>query len=128
MGSITVRSKGNFKKTRKYMIGISEKVKNLDLKKYGERGVEALKAATPVKTGKTANCWVYDIIENKDGTRKLSFTNTNFNNGVQIAIVLQYGHGTRYGGWVEGRDYINPAIQPIFDEITREIEREVKGT
>lgn len=124
---IKVNTKGNFNKTRKYFISISEKVKNLDLKKYGEKGVEALKAATPVDTGKTANSWIYEIIENKDGTRRLSFTNTNYNNGVQIAIVLQYGHGTRYGGWVEGRDYINPAIQPIFDEIKREIEREVKG-
>jgi hypothetical protein len=125
--SIKVKLKGDFTKTRKYFITISEKVKNIDLNKYGEKGVEALSSATPVDTGKTAASWVYDIIENKDGTRRLSFTNTNYNNGVQIAIVLQYGHGTRYGGWVEGRDYINPAIQPIFDEITSEIEREVKG-
>lgn len=124
---IKVKSRDNFRKTRKYFTTISERAKNIDLKKYGEKGVEALKAATPVKTGKTSESWVYEIVEQKDGVKRLCFTNTNWNNGVQIAIVLQYGHGTRYGGWVEGKDYINPAIEPIFEEMRKEIEKEVTG-
>ena len=87
-------------------------------------GVAALSSATPVDTGLTANSWHYTI-ENVNGYIKISFNNSNIQNGVPIAIILQYGHGTRNGGWVEGRDYINPAIQPIFDKITENAWREV---
>lgn len=92
--------------------------------KYGKQGVAALASATPVDSGKTANSWSYKI-ENNRGSISISFFNSNIQNGVPIAIIIQYGHGTRNGGWVQGRDYINPAIQPIFDQMTKEIWREV---
>ena len=84
----------------------------------------ALASATPIDSGMTANSWNYSI-EKKNGVIKISFNNTNIQNGVPIAIILQYGHGTGTGGWVEGRDYINPAIQPIFDKIANDAWREV---
>ena len=121
---ISFRQKGDFSKTYKYL-GRAKKAANLGgLDKYGEEGVAALASATPVKTGKTAASWAYKI-ERKNGTAKISFYNTNIQNGVPIAIILQYGHGTGTGGWVEGRDYINPAIQPIFDKIANNAWREV---
>ena len=95
-----------------------------DLDKYGREGVAALASATPVDTGLTANSWQYKI-EQKKGSVSISFYNTNIQNGVPIAVILQYGHATRNGGWVQGRDYINPAIQPIFDKIANEAWREV---
>ena len=84
--------------------------------KYGQEGRGFLASATPVDTGQTANSWHYKI-EQKNGSVSIGFYNTNIQNGVPIAIILQYGHATRNGGWVQGRDYINPAIQPIFDKI-----------
>ena len=84
----------------------------------------ALSSATPIDTGVTANSWYYKIV-NKNGSATISFYNSNIQNGVPIAIILQYGHGTRNGGWVEGRDYINPSIQPIFDRIANDAWREV---
>lgn len=87
-----------------------------ELDRYGRAGVAALSSATPVESGVTANSWYYKI-ENRNGSIKIGFYNSNIQNGVPIAIILQYGHGTRNGGWVQGRDYINPSIQPIFDEI-----------
>ena len=101
-----------------------EAVKLGDLDKFGRAGVEALSSATPVNTGKTANSWYYEI-ENKNGTATISFNNSNIQNGIPIAIILQYGHGTGTGGWVQGRDYINPAIRPIFDEIAENAWKEV---
>ena len=86
--------------------------------------VEALSAATPVDSGLTASSWYYEIEHNDTGA-SISFFNSNVNEGVPIAIILQYGHGTGTGGWVEGRDYINPAIQPIFDQIANDVWREV---
>ena len=111
------------------MIGFLEKAKEVvkigDLDKYGREGVAALASATPVRTGKTAVSWKYEII-NKNGTVRIIWKNTNIQNGVPIAVILQYGHATRNGGWVQGRDYINPAIQPVFDKIANEAWREVK--
>lgn len=92
--------------------------------KYGKAGVEALSSSTPHDTGNTAGLWNYKI-ENRKGSAKISFYNSNIQNGCPIAIILQYGHGTRNGGWVEGRDYINPAIRPIFDAIVNDVWREV---
>lgn len=121
---ISFRHKGDFSKLTNYL----EKAKNIakigDLDKYGREGVAALASATPLDTGLTANSWYYKITHNK-GSTTISFHNSNIQNGVHIAIVLQYGHGTNNGGWVEGRDYINPAIQPIFDEITNNAWKEV---
>ena len=121
---ITINHYGDFKKLTNFL----EKTKRMFdvsmLDKYGREGVAALSAATPVDSGKTASSWTYEIKDIKDGVA-LTFNNTNIQNGVPIAIILQYGHGTNHGGWVEGRDYINPAIQPVFDKIANEAWKEV---
>ncbi len=121
---ISFRHKGNFTKTDRYLNGIRMGLRTIDLDKYGRKGVEALRAATPVDTGLTANSWYYEI-HKTDRSFKITFNNSNIQNGVPIAIILQYGHGTRNGGWVQGRDYINPAVQPIFDSIANNAWREV---
>ena len=121
---ITFRQKGDFSKLTNFLEKAKNVVKLGDLDRYGREGVAALASATPVDSGKTANSWYYKI-ENKNGSATISFHNSNIQNGVPIAIILQYGHGTGTGGWVEGRDYINPAIQPIFDKIAADAWREV---
>ena len=121
---ITFRQKGDFSKLTRYLEKAKEVVKLGDLDEYGREGVAALASATPVDSGKTASSWSYEI-KHKNGSVSISFYNSNIQNGVPIAIILQYGHGTRNGGWVQGRDYINPAIQPIFDKIANEAWREV---
>ena len=121
---ITFRQKGDFSKLTRYLERAKEVVKLGDLDKYGREGVAALASATPVDSGLTAASWSYEIT-NRNGSATISFNNSNIQNGVPIAIILQYGHGTRNGGWVQGRDYINPAIQPIFDKIANEAWREV---
>lgn len=122
---ISFRSKGDFSKATRYFEQLS-KISNLEqvLSKYGQMGVSALASATPTDTGLTASSWYYEI-EHQNGGVTLSFKNSNVNKGVNIAIIIQYGHGTGTGGWVEGRDYINPAIQPIFDKIAEDAWREV---
>ena len=122
---IRFRHKGDFSKTITYFEKAKQAVHLGLLDKYGREGVAALASATPVDTGLTANSWYYKI-EQKKGSAKVLFCNSNIQNGVPIAIILQYGHGTRNGGWVQGRDYINPSIQPIFDKIVDEAWREVK--
>ena len=113
---ISLTSKGDFCKTEKFMKNARTKKLMSILKQYGEEGVAALMVATPLDTGRTASSWRYEIkVENN--CIRLEFHNDNIQNGVPIAIILQYGHGTGTGGWVEGRDYINPAIQPVFDKI-----------
>ncbi len=121
---VTFRQKGDFSKLTRYLEKVKSVVKLSDLDKYGKEGVAALASATPVDTGLTASSWSYEI-KHKNGTVSISFKNSNIQNGVPIAIILQYGHGTRNGGWVQGRDYINPAIQPIFDKIANDAWREV---
>ena len=121
---ITFKHKGDFSNLTRFLERAKEVVHMGDLDKYGRAGVEALASATPVDSGETANSWYYEIT-NSNGSAKITFNNSNIQNGVPIAIILQYGHGTGTGGWVEGRDYINPAIQPIFDEIANNAWREV---
>ena len=121
---ISFRQKGDFSKLTHLLERAKETVRIGDLDKYGREGVAALSSATPIDSGETANSWSYEIT-NKDGSATIAFKNSNIQNGVPIAIILQYGHGTRNGGWVQGRDYINPAIQPIFDEIVNNAWREV---
>ena len=121
---ISFRQKGDFSKLTKFLERAKESVKLGDLDKYGRAGVEALASATPVASGLTASSWYYEI-ENKNGSATITFLNKNIQNGVPIAIILQYGHGTGTGGWVQGRDYINPAIQPIFDKIADDAWKEV---
>ena len=121
---ISFRQKGDFSKLTRFL----EKAKNVvrigDLDKYGREGVAALSSATPVDSGLTASSWYYKV-EHTNGSAKINFDNANIQDGVPIAIILQYGHGTGNGGWVQGRDYINPAIQPIFDKIAENAWREV---
>ena len=121
---ITFRQRGDFSKLTNFMERAKEAVHLGNLDKYGQEGVAALASATPVDTGQTANSWHYKI-EQKNGSVSIGFYNTNIQNGVPIAVILQYGHATRNGGWVQGRDYINPAIQPIFDKIADTAWREV---
>ena len=121
---ISFRQKGDFSKTMQFLVKAKKGVKLSDLDKYGREGVAALASATPVDTGETANSWYYEIVH-ENGTITITFNNSHIQNGVPIAVILQYGHGTGTGGWVEGRDYINPAIQPIFDKIAENAWREV---
>ena len=121
---ITFRHKGDFKKTTRYLEKTKEVFHLGILDKYGREGVAALASATPVDSGLTANSWYYEI-ENNKGSITISFLNSNIQNGVPIAVILQYGHGTGTGGWVQGRDYINPAIRPFFDRIVADAWKEV---
>ena len=121
---ISFRQKGDFSKLTNFLEKAKEVAKLGDLDKYGKEGVAALSSATPVDTGLTAKSWSYEIVHNENSAT-ISFTNSNIQNGVPIAIILQYGHATRNGGWVQGRDYINPAIQPIFDKIAENAWKEV---
>ena len=121
---ITFRQKGDFSKLTRYLERVKEVIRRGDLDKYGRAGVAALASATPIDTGLTASSWYYEI-EHSNGSAVISFHNSNIQNGVPIAIILQYGHGTGTGGWVEGRDFINPAIRPIFDAIANDAWREV---
>lgn len=117
---ITFKQRGSFKKTNSFLQRALEVADMSWLDKYGKRGVEALRMTTPKDTGKTADSWDY-LIEHTDDGAKLVWTNSNTTeDGQSIAILLQYGHGTNGGGLVIGRDYINPAIQPIFDEMALE--------
>lgn len=121
---ITVTQTGDFKRITSFLEKAKEAFKLGILDKYGQKGVEALSSATPVDTGTTASMWRYEI-QNEPAGATLSFHNDHINKGVNIAIILQYGHGTGTGGWVEGRDYINPAIQPLFEELANEAWKEV---
>lgn len=121
---VVVKHKGNFNNLERILKkGSTFNIQSF-LASYGEQGVRALISATPVDSSTTANSWNYEIITNK-GSVSLVWTNSNVNNGIPIAILIQYGHGTRNGGFVQGRDYINPALQPIFDKLSDDIWREV---
>lgn len=113
---ITFVHKGNFKKTEDFLKHADTKGIKSILSSYGQMGVEALAAATPKRSGKTAASWTYTIEESK-GSVSIVWSNTNVNNGVNIAVLIQYGHGTRNGGYVKGIDYINPAMRPVFEKI-----------
>lgn len=121
---ISFRQKGDLSKTTKFLEKAKSIVHVSAFDKYGKEGVAALSSATPKNTGKTANSWSYEVKDN-NGVITISFNNSNIQNGVPIAIILQYGHATKNGGWVEGRDYINPTIRPIFDKITETAWEEV---
>lgn len=123
---IRVRHRGNFNNTENFFKRIKEQRYLKKLDKFGREGVEALSLATPVLTGLTASSWTYEIEHSKDGLA-IRWLNTNVNKYVNIAIILQYGHGTGTGGYVQGRDYINPAIQPVFDKIAEDVWKEVVG-
>lgn len=121
---IRIKHSGSFNNTERFL----SKAKKLQLQnilsRYAAEGVQALAAATPIDSGKTANSWGYEI-NIRGGQYSVEWTNSNVNNGVSIALILQLGHGTATGGYVQGRDYINPAIRPIFDKIADAAWREV---
>ena len=122
---IKVKQKGDFSKSTKYVTDVikaSDPERILD--KYGREGVQLLSSATPIDSGLTSSSWYYTITK-KNGRLELQFCNSNIQNGVSIAIILQYGHGTGTGGWVEGIDYINPVLRPLFKKIADEAWREV---
>lgn len=121
---IRFRQKGDFSRLTRFLERSKERIHLGDLDKYGREGVRALSSATPVETGLTASSWYYKITNTKDSVR-ISFHNSNVQNGVPIAIILQYGHATGTGGWVEGRDYINPTVRPLFDQIANSAWKEV---
>lgn len=121
---ITITQKGDFSKTYEYLNKLKEPVRKQLLDTYGQRGIQLLAEATPKDTGLTAGSWSYDIIQKKDSI-SIVFKNSNIQNGVPIAVILQYGHATNNGGWVEGVDYINPALKPLFDELADEAWKEV---
>lgn len=121
---IRVKHKGNFNNTERFL----KNAKNLKLTpiliKYGVQGVAALRNNTPKDSGDTANSWDYEVLERRNGYR-LVWTNKNINEGIPVAILIQYGHGTRSGTFVQGIDFINPAMRPIFDEIAENLWKEV---
>ena len=121
---IQCKIKGDFKKSYSFL----KRIQKLDfeslLKPYAEEGVKALSSATPVKTGKTAASWGYEIVKERNRF-SIFWTNSNVNEGVPIAVIIEYGHGTGWGGYVRGRHYIAPAIQPVFDKIAEAAQKEV---
>lgn len=125
MANVTFKQKGNFKKTNGLLERMLEGVHSGKLDKYGRMGVEALAAATPVDTGKTAASWSYKIIRNEQCTKLIWENSSTTPDGIPIVVLLQYGHGTGTGGYVQGRDFINPAIKPVFDLISQEVWKEV---
>lgn len=122
---IEFKQKGDFRKLDKYFERLKEKAKIGVLDKYGKAGVAALSESTPVRTGLTASSWYYKI-KRQNGKVSLEFYNSNVNEGAPIAILLQYGHATSSGGWVQGVDYINPALKPIFDRIANDAWNEIR--
>lgn len=113
---VTAKVIGSFKNTLTFLNKCSKIKDTLDLTKYAEAGLNALKSATPKKTGLTADSWTYEIVE-KNGNYTIQYNNNNIQNGINVAILLQYGHATKSGAYVQGIDYINPALKPIFDNI-----------
>lgn len=124
MSTVVIKSKTNFKKTTIWLNKLLKAFNKGIFAKYGEAGVKALSEATPVDTGKTAASWGYNL-KTAPGSVTIEYTNSNVNKGVPIALVLQYGHGTGTGGYVQGVDYINPAIRPIFKQMASDLGREV---
>lgn len=125
MASITLRSSGQFKNARRWLKKLHEAEFLKSLDSYGKAGVDALAAVTPKRSGMTASSWSYRIDHGADGA-SITWTNSNRNEGYNIAILIQYGHGTGSGGYVQGCDYINPTMKPIFDEIKEQIWQEVR--
>ena len=122
--TIYFTEKGDFSNTERYLARLKSGQRLAILNKYGSLGAAALSNATPVESGVTANSWSYSIVE-RPGYYSIRWHNSHIEDGVNIAVILQYGHGTGTGGYVQGRDYIMPAIRPIFDQITAEAWREV---
>ena len=123
---ITVQSTGSFKRTEAFLSTMSKGEVFHILDAYGQRGVDALAEATPVESGLTATSWTYEVVRKK-GKYQIIWHNTNVESGIPVAVLIQYGHATGNGGWVEGQDFINPAIRPLFDKIANEVWERVKN-
>lgn len=123
---ITVRVSGNFSKTEKFLMAIRQRKYTAILNKYGSKGVSLLQAATPTRTGRTANSWNYEV-KKSIGSCIIHWTNSNVNEGRHIALLIQYGHGTGTGGYVPGYDYINPSIKPLFDTLASDLDKELRA-
>lgn len=121
---IKVVCKGDYGKAFKFFDKLRAAAQVRVLEKYGQKGVEALRSATPKRSGKTADAWTYTV-ERSNGSAAIYWENSNINKGVNIAVIIQYGHGTGTGGYVKGIDYINPSLQPIFDQLAEDAWREV---
>lgn len=121
---ITFVQKGDFRKTDTFFQKMLEVAHLSILDKYGKIGVDALSEATPQETGLASESWFYIIEHKKDGV-SIAWCNSDIENGFPVAVMLQYGHGTGTGGYVQGRDYINPAMQPVFDKIAEDAWKEV---
>lgn len=121
---IYFEQKGDFKKVNNFLERIKGGLKLSRLDRYGQQGVDALSLATPTKTGKTSESWKYDIKRSKDSVT-ITWSNSNVVDGVNIALILAYGHATKNGYWIQGYDYITPTLLPIFMQIAEEAEREV---
>ena len=117
-------SVGSFNKTFTFLERLQGGKMFDNLNSYGQRGVDALAASTPVETGETSHGWGYQVAKRRGGV-SISWFNTHNEDGVNIAVIIQYGHGTGTGGYVQGRDYINPAMRPIFDKILDDVWRQV---
>lgn len=124
---ITFKQKGSFKNIERFLDKMQKKEFFQRLNQYGRRGVDALSAATPIDSGRTASSWNYEIHRSKELV-EIVWTNSNVVDGVPIVILLQYGHATGNGGYVQGYDFINPAIRPIFDEIEKDLWKEVTSS
>lgn len=124
-GRIKINSKGSFTKTEKFLKACSAREAFDSIDRYAQMGVDALRENTPVDSGLTADSWGYRIIRKERRNIQIEWYNTNFKDGYSIALLIQHGHGTRDGSYVKGRDFINPAIQPIFDKIAHEVWNEV---
>lgn len=122
---IKYKVKGDFKKTKNFLLDFSNISKKIDLKKYAEIGLANLQLLTPKDTGLTAASWNYEIVDGKNRA-SIIFSNDNIQNGINIAVILQYGHATRNGAWVEGIDYINPAMQIAINSLLEDIRKEVE--
>lgn len=126
MGRGIVTHKGSFARTERFLNFVKGERYLNRLAEFGQKGVDALTQATPKETGKTAGSWAFEI-EQTDTAMTIRWLNSNIVQHVNIALILQYGHGTRNGGYVAGRDYINPALQPIFDEMAEQAWKEVRN-
>lgn len=126
MSGITVSASGDFKNLERFLKNAGSRNYRRLLEECGRKGVDALSMATPVDSGMTASSWSYDISETSNGF-EINWNNSNVNDGVNIAIILQYGHGTGTGGYVQGRDYINPALQSVFDGFVDDLTKAVNN-
>lgn len=123
---ITVQADGSFLNTQRFLQRLSRSDIFNILDRYGPAGVQALAAATPSESGRTAGAWTYEVRQAK-GSHEIVWKNSNIHDGVNVAFLIQYGHGTGTGGYVPGHDYINPALKPIFDKILADVRRVVRG-